>query len=333
MEWHKQIQMLSFDITSHCNASCGGCIRNIYGGEKRPWLNLDHFNLEVFRRVFFEDLKVFNIKAIGYNGNWGDAAMHPYLIDQINIIKETHPHVRLKIATNGGVRSTDWWYELGASIKSMDHNIDFAIDGLEDTHHLYRRKTDYNKVVANARAFIDGGGMATWMMTAFEYNDGEYAEAEDRARRFGFDQFRLRKSQGSNFLIQTDTENYHVKENKDVSPYFVKFGTGTQEKDPLGNDNSTKCPWYNGKKLQVDPWGNVWPCCHLSNYSSAPVLFPKIADAKEFDFSSERQKHNLQNNLHHNSLGEILSSDWYNKRLPNMIDNDPWYSCKTNCGV
>ena len=44
----------------------------------------------------------------------------------------------LKIYTNGGFRSKKWWSEYGNLLKDKTHEVNFAIDGLEDTHHFYR---------------------------------------------------------------------------------------------------------------------------------------------------------------------------------------------------
>ena len=51
MNWYRQIHKLQIDITSHCNARCGACIRNVDGGETRPGLPLTHFDVDVWKRM------------------------------------------------------------------------------------------------------------------------------------------------------------------------------------------------------------------------------------------------------------------------------------------
>ena len=46
----------------------------------------------------------------------------------------------------------------------------FAIDGLEDTNHIYRRNTDWVKIVQNATAYIAAGGRAEWDFIVFAHN-------------------------------------------------------------------------------------------------------------------------------------------------------------------
>ena len=46
------------------------------------------------------------------------------------------------IHTNGGVHNTDWWEKL-AQIINHNGKIDFGIDGLEDTNHLYLKRRKF----------------------------------------------------------------------------------------------------------------------------------------------------------------------------------------------
>ena len=46
-KWAKQVTNLQVDITSHCNARCGACIRNKNGDEVKDELTLEHFDMEV----------------------------------------------------------------------------------------------------------------------------------------------------------------------------------------------------------------------------------------------------------------------------------------------
>ena len=41
------------------------------------------------------------------------------------------------------------------NILTKDDIINFDLDGLQDTHHIYRINTEFDKVLANAKAVID----------------------------------------------------------------------------------------------------------------------------------------------------------------------------------
>ena len=89
------------------------------------------------------------------------------------------------------------------------------------------------------------------------------------------------------------------------------------------------CRWLNDEKILVNPDGQVLPCCYLGNpaylyeatkHTDNPggqafaqnVVLKKYTDNKE------------QYNLNHKTLKEILTSDWFNKDLP-----ESWQSYKT----
>ena len=55
--------------------------------------------------------------------------------------------MKLSMHTNGSAREQNWWKEL-AKYRVI---VTFGIDGLEDTHHLYRISTDFNKIIDNAQ--------------------------------------------------------------------------------------------------------------------------------------------------------------------------------------
>merc|ERR1711991_170093 len=82
----------------------------------------------------------------------------------------------LKYYTNGGYKSKEWW-----SV--------FAIDGLADTHHLYRVNTRFERVIENAKAFIEGGGNAQWSFIRFGHNQHQEEQARKLAKEIGFKSF------------------------------------------------------------------------------------------------------------------------------------------------
>ena len=55
--WANEVTNLQVDITSHCNARCGACIRNQDGNEVKEELPLEHFDMEVWERLAKEDTR------------------------------------------------------------------------------------------------------------------------------------------------------------------------------------------------------------------------------------------------------------------------------------
>ena len=46
--------------------------------------------------------------------------------------------------------------------------LDFSVDGLEETNHLYRQGVKWEHVERNMKAFINAGGRARWDYLIFQ---------------------------------------------------------------------------------------------------------------------------------------------------------------------
>ena len=54
------------------------------------------------------------------------------------------------VSTNGSLRSTDWWRELGKIYKRDNvSKVAFCLDGLRDELSLYRINANYEKIMEN----------------------------------------------------------------------------------------------------------------------------------------------------------------------------------------
>jgi molybdenum cofactor biosynthesis enzyme MoaA len=195
IHWWDQLHKIQIDLTSHCNAACAACVRNVNGGETKTELSLTHFDLDVFKRLASVDTKGAYIRHMSWNGNWGDPLMHPDIIEMVNIWTTYHPETNIAIATNGALRSTKFWREFAEALKNASfHKVDFAMDGMADTHKLYRRKTSHAKLSENIKAFTDAGGNGVVYMTMFEHNKHQVAEVREHARSLGVRMFKARGS-------------------------------------------------------------------------------------------------------------------------------------------
>jgi|GEM_PF-3028158 MoaA/NifB/PqqE/SkfB family radical SAM enzyme len=337
MDWRNQTHRLQVDITSHCNSKCAGCSRNINGGEKQPWLSLDHFPVDVWNRMCNEDTAGWKILELKLNGTWGDAGMHPHLPEMMATFSKAHPEAIVRICTNGGTHNTKWWSALGNALSenAKVHVIDFAIDGLSDTHAIYRRSTSYEKIIENARAFHDAGGFGRWVMTLFDHNIHQISEAAEVAKEAGFGQFFTRKSSLRNGRVITDTEDYFIPTDKaeEVEQVTMTYTDQAIQSTRIMSNyvESIKvkeaCPWYSDGVIQLDPWGRVWPCCHVADYSTAQH---KSTSAEKKEIQDSISDKNF-NNLNFRSLGDILTDQWYQKTLPDIIKNESWKTCNNIC--
>lgn len=215
MATEKKLRYIKFDIgvlhlelTSRCNALCPMCGRTtgmdgaVEGGEvilkKRDDVELLDTDPQLLANMI-EEMKPFVPNHVFINGNFGDPIMYPHLLEVVKMYKDAGvPQVTL--STNGSVHKTDWWEKLAGIMRKPDKVI-FAIDGLEDTNHLYRVNTNFNKIMENAKAFINAGGIARWDFIAFAHNEHQIEEAKALAEQMGFVKFRYKKS--NRYVIPT----------------------------------------------------------------------------------------------------------------------------------
>lgn len=195
MKW-QQVKKLHLEISALCNAVCPNCARYPAGGYMelpsiKPWY-VWTFE-QVKQRFPAVDLK--NIEFITFNGTVGDFITNTEALEIIQYLHEnSSPKVIKWINTNGSARKEEWWKEL-ATIPNL--RVNFAIDGLDDTHHLYRRNTDWQKIINNAKSFIDAGGVAYWIMTLFQHNQHQVDECYKLASKLGFKKFWTRHTDRS----------------------------------------------------------------------------------------------------------------------------------------
>lgn len=341
--WSRIVNNLQIDITSHCNARCGACVRNKDGDEVREELELEHFDIDVWKRLVSEDTRGWYIAELSLNGNWGDPMMHPQLVEMLDMFNLYHPETTLFIHTNGSLRTEKFWNDMGSVCRKFpNHLVVFAVDGMEDTHSIYRRKTIWTKIIDNIKAFTSHGGRANCMMTLFEHNKHQVKELEQVAHDAGCIYFTARHSHCDEMHIETPKEDYKIYSTHDVEEHQVDFEdnditlSDQRDKtyfvdmtDQIHNDErESKCPWYNDRRVQIDPWGKVWPCCHLSLYG-VDIKNHDIHEAADESLLEARE----ENDLKKYSLTDVLENDWYTDTVPDAVNNAKWRQCRQVCGV
>jgi hypothetical protein len=71
----------------------------------------------------------------------------------------------------------DYWTDVGNILNRKDI-INFDLDGLRDTHHIYRINTEFDKVLENAQAVIELlRPQVHWKYIVFEHNKHQVEEA------------------------------------------------------------------------------------------------------------------------------------------------------------
>jgi hypothetical protein len=202
MIWTKDnLVQVHIEISTFCNAACPLCPRYFQGTHlTRTGLKLSQITLEQFK-AWFPEKYIEQINQWLFCGTHGDPMMAKDVFKILEYIFQINPTAEVKVNTNGGIRKPSDWFKLGQLSKKV-YNKDnkllvvFSVDGLEDTNHLYRRNVDWNKLMANIKSYIDGGGIAAWDFLIFKHNEHQIEEAKNLAKTLGFWDFREKKALG-----------------------------------------------------------------------------------------------------------------------------------------
>ena len=262
-----ELKRVHIEISNRCQASCPMCPRNIHGGIDNPLLTTNEWTLDDFITIFPVDI-LEQLERINFCGNFGDPLMNNNLIEMCEYIKTSAPDIRLEIHTNGSLRSTEWWKKLYQALPN-DHIVVFALDGLEDTHSLYRVGTNYNLILKNAKTFIDAGGVAEWMFIRFKHNEHQVSAAEAVANELGFQQFNVKNS-------RRHARPFPVVDNAGKFLYYLEQPLDSEVKfvsksDIVGHQNwpnadKINCMAINDKELYIDAHYQLSPCCMISAF-------------------------------------------------------------------
>ena len=358
---YENLTEFQIEVTTHCNAACPQCPRNINGGETNPYLNVENLSREVLDSTFGASLCK-RLKQIFFCGSYGDPIVHPEFLDIVKDFRKKSDTLWIYIHTNGGVRNTEWWKELAETIGDYG-KIDFNIDGLDDTNHLYRRNVSFDKAMKNAKAFIDAGGKAQWNFIVFKHNEHQVDTAKMMSNLWGFenivfrgtgrfldhktleksDEWKVTPKRGTEYYLKpTDIKRYSnqsienlpnlKKQYTDIKDYF--------DKTPI------KCDALAGKKAVITAEGLVLPCNFFEhNLYDARFKDDRVmprANELHYDENGNNQveefikKYGKQNlSIYHNSLKTIFKNPFWDDLIDSWnkdIDNGRLFECAFTCG-
>jgi MoaA/NifB/PqqE/SkfB family radical SAM enzyme len=253
------IKILHIEPTNACNAACPQCARETDATFNKN--DLHHLTVDQLATLIDEST-IKNLDKVFMCGNYGDPAAGKHTLEIFKYLRSINPTLTLGMNTNGGLRSTKWWKELATVMfQPNDYPQEYvvwSIDGLEDTNHIYRVNTNWDKIIENAQAFIQAGGRAHWEMLVFKHNDHQVEQAQQLAKDMGFKWFRAKVSR------RFDT----------VPVSFLQVPTGW--KDPIVTKGDIECAALIENSLYISATGIVYPCCWLGNTDHTIHEFSKV---------------------------------------------------------
>tara|TARA_Y100000310_G_C20563100_1_gene754058 strand:- start:42 stop:1118 length:1077 start_codon:yes stop_codon:yes gene_type:complete len=333
-----------FELTDKCNARCPQCSRNcIEDGvlKEQPSLLLTELSFSDFQNIF-KDFS-YPVKSFSFCGNFGD----PIFVKDIFEITEYSCGDILggfiHIHTNGGFRSKQWWFEYGkllSKLKSDNHLVIFSLDGLKDTHHLYRVNTRYDRVLENARAFIEAGGNAEWSFIRFGHNEHQEEEAKTRAKKYGFKSFipvdtqRFWRREKIDYSF--NNKSYKITRSKSEAAKIKKTAAINYSANPEGarvkSKKEIECKVSIKNELFIDCLGNVHPCCWIGSFEYRRRNFKgRVADPHYPDLHEIFEMREIRNAVKEN-LDDIIEDDFFTHILPLSWNISPCGICARQCG-
>ncbi len=319
-----QIRAIHFEVTTHCNARCPQCPRNIDGGARNPNLPLTQLYLEDAQRIF-PAAEFPRLERVQVCGNYGDAVMARDFLEIAAHIKSLYPACTITLATNGALRPADWWRALATHV---DYCV-FGIDGLADTHALYRIGTDFETVIANARSFMEGGGRAEWAYLIFKHNQHQVEAAHRLSRELGFETFSAkatsrfycdgRKAAATPVRDETGRVIYALEASDDTRLANVEL----ERLDAMLLDDPAKfrdyitstpidCKAITRGKLYVSGEGHVFPCCWLGNLYDREVPWQETEIGRAIETSGGLDVLDARRS----GIAGVLQSNFFTKAVP-----------------
>lgn len=314
---YNNIKEIHLEVTSKCQARCPMCPRRISSGILNPFITLDEISLTQFKGWFPEDF-VKQLNRLFMCGNLGDPIIAEDTLEILKYLRDINPNINLSMHTNGSARTSQWWSQL-AMLKVY---VTFGIDGLEDTHHLYRVGTHWNKIIENAKIFIDNGGHAEWHMLVFKHNEHQVNECRRISQEMKFHNFTVKHT--SRFK----NNKWAVLDDNGKPLYYLEPTNKSSLMIPLVTASSNavlpviSCKAKTQSQLYIAANGNVSPCCWLDFEWILPSQDSRIDYMEQIEQFS---------NLHKNSLKEIFESKFFEK-VENTWKINPLKECSKQCG-
>jgi len=275
---YSHIRSVHLEISTRCNAACPLCPRNLSGYDSELGYPIHDMSLEeaqhIFPAAFLQQLT-----NILINGNFGDFVTARDGLEIVKYFVESNPEIKISISTNASAKP-NIWSELG---RMTGVSVGFDIDGLEDTHSLYRRNTNWNLVIDNAKKFIAAGGTAVWRMISFSHNQHQIELCRQMSKELGFSRFDLLDDGRDSGPVYDRAGDYLYKLGDDPNFKSIEYPlriekwhswseNGSQPKHRLEQyktipiKQTVDCYSTKNKEIYVTATGEVYPCCWLGFY-------------------------------------------------------------------
>ena len=241
-------------------------------------------------------------------GNNGDPIYHNKFHELCSGLKNIDS--KITITTNGSGKKKDWWEKL-CSILTENDSIEFSIDGLEDTNHLYRKNAKWKTIMDAIEVVTNHNIDTTWKFIVFKHNQHQIEDAKNYSKELGIKNFRLIKSDR-----WWDTEEELMPNDKYVDQIYheqIKVTSGKDMKVAIRQQCMSKQDGEPDTELYIDSSGDFYPCCKIGTYA--------------FRYNSIFTPKNKKFNIKDISIQKLLG----NSEIKNFFDSTKDYDSAHKC--
>lgn len=321
------IDNYELEISSDCNAECPLCRRT---NLKMPLRGNNNILLADIKKIFTTE-NLIKGKEFKLCGVLGDPILNPECIEICQFLSDSGAR-KIALSTNGGYNTPEWWKKLG-SIPNVQ--VDFSVDGFEETNHIYRVNVKWSTLVRNMQAYSETGARATWVFIPFAHNEHDYDNAKKLATQLGF-RF-IRRTSGRNELNNVKHKSKKMdKEVEITGSQKFQHSNINQVKEIIKNkDNknyidqiasTVKCKHLNSPELYIGADMTLWPCCFLYDEHSRKnqKRSQVIPDYIDSDFNSLKKY----------TISEILNNEFFKTLEQRWFASHPdhLFRCVKSCG-
>ena len=249
------VKCLQVEATTKCNAWCPGCARNYGGFGLQEGLVLQDLNVIRYQEI----LNLFpNLEYIDFCGTYGDAIAAANITDLISVSKQYAK--KIVVRTNGSLRNTKWWRSFADLMKTHENEVWFCLDGLADTHSIYRQATNFDTIIRNAVQFINAGGTAVWQFIPWAHNEHQISDCVKLSQKLGFSRFEIVRSVRNDRLAK----HWQTGEPIELKPWTRNEITNKLLRSKT-NVPTKNCQHLSQPGYYVSASGELSTCCYLQH--------------------------------------------------------------------
>lgn len=173
------MQRLHVELTNRCTLECPACPRTTWKNTIKRSIKKADLDIDQFGK-FLDCQGGRQIDSFTLAGDYGDCIYYPNLIDFIQQFRSRY----FEIHTNGSYKDETFWKGLANNLTDRD-TVVFAIDGLKENNHLYRKNSDWNSIMLGLDIIANSPARVKWKTIVFSFNYNKLNEIKDFAQSKG----------------------------------------------------------------------------------------------------------------------------------------------------